>query len=197
MAANPFNVSFEEDTCVICQHPLSEAQSYKLPECNHTFHTHCIVTWFRARPAAEDGTTGGKCPCCGDQGVNNLTRAYSHYGRRWRSGGDAHKTSHLALLRKESRKPDSPIGLKALVDKEARAVAALNDVAVQRREYKEYLKENVVDYAQASKKRSDLRRAYYNKYRAHREVQRALMNFPIIPIIIPMPLDLNWQADNL
>ena len=26
-----------------------------------------------------------------------------------------------------------------------------------------------------------------------RDVQRALCNFPIIPIIIPMPVDINWS----
>ena len=58
--------------------------------------------------------TKGRCPCCGDQGVNNLTRTW-----RWRRGmsfhrGDAHQASHFAMLRKEAKKPDGPPALRAL-----------------------------------------------------------------------------------
>lgn len=196
MAANPFDVPIGEDICVICQHPLSEMQSYQLPECHHTYHTHCIITWFRTRPSEEDGTTGGRCPCCGDQGVNNLTRTW-----RWRRGmsfhrGDAHQASHFAMLRKEAKKPDGPPALRALFDKEAKAIAAVSEASAARKEYKEFLKTNTVDFYEAARKASTLRLSYHRRCRAQRDVQRALCNFPIIPVIIPMPVDINWQPQS-
>ena len=56
MALNLFNVQLqesdddEEEKCMICHEGLSTAPTYELPECKHTYHTHCIVTWFRHRP---------------------------------------------------------------------------------------------------------------------------------------------------
>ena len=93
---NPFQVQLpteeeEEDRCAICQEGLSTAQTYQLPECHHTFHTHCIVTWFRSRPSNNEGTwsditQGGSCPCCGNRGINNQvneTKQRRYHRRRW------------------------------------------------------------------------------------------------------------------
>jgi hypothetical protein len=34
--------------CQICMEPMNDiAKVYKLSECNHDFHTDCIVNWFR------------------------------------------------------------------------------------------------------------------------------------------------------
>ena len=55
--ANVFNIPLpeeDEEKCVICQEELSNRQAYTLPECGHSFHTECIVTWFRHRPSSQD-----------------------------------------------------------------------------------------------------------------------------------------------
>ena len=45
--------------CSICLEE-SDMQMYTLPECNHTFHTNCILAWFRK---------GSKtCPLCKHSG---------------------------------------------------------------------------------------------------------------------------------
>ena len=36
------------DNCAICREKL-ENNTYTVPECNHKFHTNCIMTWFRTR----------------------------------------------------------------------------------------------------------------------------------------------------
>ena len=64
---------YGEEICVICQEELSNHHSntntfnniYTLPECNHAFHTECIITWFR--------TGNSNCPCCGNKGINDLS----------------------------------------------------------------------------------------------------------------------------
>ena len=49
MAINPLGVNLlpendeGEELCAICQDTLTGAPIYKLPECGHKFHTHCIV----------------------------------------------------------------------------------------------------------------------------------------------------------
>ena len=46
--------------CSICLED-NDLQLYTLPECNHTFHTNCILAWFRKGKKA--------CPLCKDEGV--------------------------------------------------------------------------------------------------------------------------------
>ena len=51
--------------CSICHETLDD-DIYTLPECNHKYHSNCIITWFR---------TGKKsCPLCNNLGINNLTQ---------------------------------------------------------------------------------------------------------------------------
>ena len=48
-----------DSICSICYENLDE-NSHTLKECNHTFHTECLIKWFRV------GTH--KCPYCKDSG---------------------------------------------------------------------------------------------------------------------------------
>ena len=56
------NVNANEE-CMICKDELQCGQCYTLPECNHTYHTHCLVSWFR--------NGDSRCPYCGNKGINN------------------------------------------------------------------------------------------------------------------------------
>ena len=192
--ANVFDVHLQddigEDLCVVCQETLNMHPRYTLPECHHTFHIHCIIAWFRCQSVNDDGVVGGRCPCCGDRGVNSRHRPCRRWRRRW--GGDPEMTSHLALLRKESRKPNAPHALVSLVEKERKAAEEIVAASGARREYEEYLKTNMVEYKIARSKCHSLRKSYYSRCRRHRGIQSALYNFPIIPIIIPTPVDVNW-----
>jgi len=66
------------DICAICHEDLSD-NLYQLPECSHTYHTNCIMHWFRTKHTT--------CPLCQNQGIN-YTQAYyevnnsQHYGER-------------------------------------------------------------------------------------------------------------------
>tara|TARA_A200000113_G_C8823861_1_gene341390 strand:- start:133 stop:726 length:594 start_codon:yes stop_codon:yes gene_type:complete len=192
--ANPFNVQINneegEDICVICQEALKLHPTYMLPECHHKFHTHCIVTWFRAQTSEENDVVGGRCPSCGDRGVNCRRRR-----RRWHSrlyGGDPQFTSQLALMRKESRKEGAPSQLVKLVKQEHEAVEHIKETNEKRKEYEEYLSNHSVNFKEAKDKRRALRREYHNAFRKHGRIQTAIYNFPIVPIIIPTFVDINW-----
>jgi hypothetical protein len=62
-AINILNVSNANEECMICKDELQCSQCYTLPECNHTYHTNCLITWFR--------NGDSRCPYCGNKGVNN------------------------------------------------------------------------------------------------------------------------------
>ena len=70
------------DKCVICLEPLIN-DLYTLPECSHSYHTNCIMHWFRTKHTT--------CPLCNNQGIN-YCQAYhasnaGDYGERrlWES----------------------------------------------------------------------------------------------------------------
>lgn len=75
------NNTEHKDNCTICLCVIIESEDvdnckkcYRLPECNHVFHTECIIHWFRQ---------GRKtCPMCNNNGavadIQN-TRTSSHY----------------------------------------------------------------------------------------------------------------------
>ena len=52
-----------DNICGICHENLNTEQNYTLPECNHVYHTNCIITWFR--------TGHQNCPHCNNTPNNN------------------------------------------------------------------------------------------------------------------------------
>ena len=69
------NLNNMQDNCGICQYPVDTSdtrQIYTLKECNHAFHTDCIISWFRTR--------NNRCPLCGNSGINHLEDVFGHFG---------------------------------------------------------------------------------------------------------------------
>ena len=50
--------SAEDDICSICRDVVAAdgPDTYSIPECNHRFHSNCIIPWFRV--------SNGTCPYC-------------------------------------------------------------------------------------------------------------------------------------
>ena len=82
------SVSSMSDTCVICHENVQKET--KALECGHTFHSSCLVDWFRTSPS---------CPLC---------RALPTI-----SGQTLH--ARCKYLCKKSRQKNAPPELKALV----------------------------------------------------------------------------------
>ena len=60
-----------DDNCAICQLPLlheTNTPLHTLKECKHTYHTDCIIAWFRTR--------NNRCPLCGNSGINHYEETY-------------------------------------------------------------------------------------------------------------------------
>ena len=60
-----------DNVCAICLSNIDENdESYTL-NCNHSFHTKCIIEWFRV-------SSKGNCPCCMDVGNEDLFNCYGY-----------------------------------------------------------------------------------------------------------------------
>ena len=60
------------ELCCICQYDLSNnTQLYTLPECGHTFHLECVITWWRSpRDRYSEFGTCPMCRCASDKKFN-------------------------------------------------------------------------------------------------------------------------------
>jgi hypothetical protein len=90
------------DLCSICLSELGDNE-YTL-DCNHTFHTKCIVEWFRK--------SKGNCPLCNDNpGGPWPTCQIGYFGRDY-------VNQRCGLIRRKfGRKNDCPIPLKKALDR--------------------------------------------------------------------------------
>ncbi len=182
----------EEDICIICQEPLSTCQTYELPECKHKYHTHCIVTWFRHRPSSNDiQPTDGACPLCGNKGINyespEITRRISG---TYCPVGIAER-SRLKLILREAKKTDAPKDLKKIVKKYNSTKKACSDIENEYALFKKKIKNEPGIYKDTQNSICNLRNKLWSKRRSLRAVEYQLAYFPIIPIIIPTPIDIN------
>jgi hypothetical protein len=199
MALNLFNVQLQEsdeddggEKCMICHEGLSTAPTYALPECKHTYHTHCIVTWFRHRPP--EGTLGsssdGKCPYCGNRGINNTEDPNPDIYRRYLRLTPFQKYN-MQFLKKYSNSPGAPKHLTNLIKKEKIQEQSLRDCKKEQTELKKSTKTKLVNFSETKKKMTSLRQSQWKKHFSLRKTQRAIAQFPVIPIIIPIPVDIN------
>ena len=114
------------DNCAICHEELNQSNdNYTLPECNHNFHTNCIMTWFRLKH--------NNCPLCNNSGVNN---------NYWS------KLSHMdeyIKLRRLSRKKDAPQALKKQVEKLKTLEEKYKKITNEMKEFKKSKSEETVN----------------------------------------------------
>ena len=82
----------DTETCTICLEKFADSDKscYTIPQCNHTFHTSCLMQWFRQEM---------RCPLCRDNGLGQEPD-----GRRMGSKG----IGKLPLIRKICRRKDAP-----------------------------------------------------------------------------------------
>lgn len=85
----------ENDICSICYEPFNDSQSYTL-ECNHKYHTNCIVKWFRNDKSS--------CPLC------NQTLQYDNLSYMKR-------IDTIQEIKKLGRRKNCPIEIKNILNK--------------------------------------------------------------------------------
>ena len=97
------DTNIETETTNLCSICLSELgdNDYTL-ECNHTFHTKCIVEWFRK--------SKGNCPLCNDNPGGWPSCQIGYFGRDY-------VNQRCGLIRRKfGRKKNCPIPLKKALD---------------------------------------------------------------------------------
>jgi hypothetical protein len=177
---NFFNINIDNvEKCPICHEFLHNEPSYCLPECNHNFHTSCIITWFR--------TGDNLCPYCRHKGINYCSKKYCRdYG--FLSAAD---NQRLKDLRAYARRTDA----NPIVKKKFDNLAKINKQQKEfNKEYAEFNKKlNISNYEDfEGKSIRDLIKIGKNmkqkkrnfRYKIHR-AERTILKLPVVPLIIP------------
>lgn len=95
--------------CQICMEPMNDiAKVYKLSECNHDFHTDCIVNWFR-----NDSQNCIACYPTINQPYLNPANAQVNYDLYGQPYINLHQIP-FAQVSRQARKKDAPDSLKKL-----------------------------------------------------------------------------------
>jgi len=155
--------------CQICMEPMDDiTKVYKLSECNHEFHTDCIVNWFR-----NDSQNCIACyPTMNQPMMNhNLNPAnaqinYDLYGVPYITFQQPNVHPPFAEVSRQARKKDAPEGLKKLYKQYQQARVKY---ATANKAYRDYKKTD--DYLLYRPLRKQFRKKCYTAYRLKRRFQ--------------------------
>jgi len=148
---NMNDVNNDNNQCAICLetiNPDDSSQSYKI-DCNHEFHTDCIMKWFRLG--------NSNCPLCNDSpNINTSFYTYTSYGT------STYIDERYKVIKRISRKKDAPEALKKHIDKLKSLELELKEADKTRIEYlkkpevKEYKKTLAENNRRKWKKRNSV-----------------------------------------
>ena len=142
------------EVCAICREDL--CQNTHTLECNHTYHTNCIMNWFRTPEAT-------KCPLC--QAAPTVTYSYLD------------SKSYLTNLKRFSRKKfDKPSSEFKLLQKR---IKKLNDLKNERKEFNKSRKEFDTQNKEIIKKYNKLRNEKWKYYRKCRQLESTIKTMQI------------------
>ena len=176
------NLNDYEDICMICQENLSSAITYILPECNHKYHTHCVIAWFR--------NGDSRCPYCGNKGINHKQTKLKQ-GSRWRYWNRCHNQIKINELKKFSKTSEAPPILVKAFKKLELLNKTFEDKQQSLKDFMNNLKTDKVDYYNIKKQLQVLRTAKWKAGNAIYNQKNYIMDLHIVPLIIPIPLDIN------
>ena len=143
------------EQCPICLEDISD-NSYTL-ECNHKYHTECIVKWFR--------NNNNTCPLCKD------VQDYSNFSY-WT------KIQTIQEIKKLGRRKTCPDGIKKILNK-------IKKEREKEKKFREHLKEFNNKYKEVLKEFRTMKTNKYKFSRNIRRYERQLLHFiTISPIYI-------------
>ena len=148
-AINMLNIDVNpNEECMICKEELQCSQCYTLPECNHTYHTNCLITWFR--------NGDSRCPYCGNKGINNKDASLTRLDRSKYYSIHYEKQSLIDIKKiVYSKKYDTDkncLNTRKLFDKITELEAKYKNECEKFNEFKQSLKLSPTLYNDAKKK---------------------------------------------
>jgi hypothetical protein len=178
-----------EDKCPICFENVEEDE-YILPECNHKYHTNCIMTWFR---------TGQKsCPMCRNNGINSgnnssntssthINNELTQYSWQYRK---KLLNDDYVRMRRSSRKKDAPEHLKKKVKKLKKMELKYKQLSKEVQNFKKS-KQSELTISQIITKCKSYRRRMWRQRRNINNLKQFIgLTNPEIHIIIPVKVEI-------
>jgi len=180
------------EECMICKEELSCQPCYTLPECKHTYHTTCLVSWFR--------NGDNRCPYCGNRGINNssidnisdiTSYKYNYFAKT------VFENQYINDLKKfmndkKNVNNSSAIKVKKAFEKIKKIEDTLKKNKLDYKLYKEKIKNEPVLYSESHKRLREFRN---NNYKIEKQIRiekyKLITNSYIIPLIVPNPVNIN------
>ena len=143
------------DICPICRDDISGFPTSSLPECGHTFHSECLITWFRS---PRDWNFSGKnctgvCPLC----RHTSNKIYPHQTFAGR----------VSLLRRLARKKNIHPAVKKTLERLRQAEKIHRQSTIKLQNFR---KENKKILSQETKLRIDRSRQRRKIWKAKQEL---------------------------
>mgnify|MGYP001162733079 FL=1 len=190
---NLLNINNNSEECMICRDELSSMPCYTLPECKHTYHTSCLVSWFR--------NGDNRCPYCGNRGINNscdnntsLHIPRIKHGYFCKIGFENQYINDLKKFMNNKKNINHPsaIKLKNNFEKIIKLEDDLKENRLNHKKYKINIKTEPVLYSVSRKTLREFRNTNYKiDKQIHQERYKLITNSYIIPLIIPSPVNIH------
>ena len=159
-------MEISDNNCVICLSSLSDENNedniFNL-ECNHKFHTKCIMEWFRS--------SNGNCPLCNDNPFqqNNNYSIFYHSNLL---------DNRFKTIKQYSRKKEAPEKLKKEIKKFNELNKKYND---SNKKMKEFTRDPL--FKELEKKNKENRRENWTKLRKVRQQKEKIVTmYPMVCI---------------
>ena len=191
---NLLNINdYTNEECMICKEELSSQPCYTLPECKHTYHTSCLVSWFR--------NGDNRCPYCGNKGINNTCNENHNYS--WRKqrynylcieGFENQYINDLKKYMNNKKNITNPfaIKLKKNFEKIKKIEDTLRENNKSYKTYKEKIKNEPVLHSEYKK---IVRQFKNNKHKLSRQIRverfKLINNNYIVPLIVPTSVNIH------
>ena len=164
--------TINSDICSLCNISLADKQYYKL-NCQHEFHTECIINWFRDKSYY--------CPCCSnvtDINTNSQIDTFTGYLNYIDYQLEIAKTKHIVpsfrFASNEARKKNAPLELKRLY---ARYKRMLESDKKQKNEFNNYKDTELKTYRLMYKKYRKIYIGHSRRLRRIRRMKKQICSF--------------------
>lgn len=143
------------DTCAICLNELDGDNIYTIPECNHNFHTLCIIEWYR-RLGSDCG-----CPLC-----RSSPEGLQIFSSRKRT---------IKVYKQIPRRKNCPEVIKNLCTKHTECIKKQTQLSKEANEFRRH-KEIFNEYKR-------LRRRSWQMVRKKSEIETQLLGLPSLLLL--------------